>query len=189
MIWGCSTPAREPLAERRDLAPAAAVKGTLATFAQISDAHVTDEESPLRVEAIDPLGGTVSSAFRPQEALTAQVLAATEAERQRAASVFVLETGDLIDNAQRNELGWALGMLHGGEMRPDSGARGYAGVQSATSADPLLYRPDVDAPRHPGLLAGSAAPFPAPASRAPAGSRSSRTTTCSCRASSPRTRS
>lgn len=156
----------EPLPDRGELAPAGRVTKTLATFAQISDAHVTDEESPLRVEVIDPLGGSVSSAFRPQESLTAQVLAATEVSVNALRPAFVLVTGDLIDNAQRDELGWALRILHGGSVQPDSGAAGYAGVQSASAADPLLYRPDVDAPRHPGLLADAQRAFVAQGMRA-----------------------
>jgi hypothetical protein len=157
----------EALRDRTDLAPAGRVVRTIATFAQISDAHITDEESPLRVEVIDPLGGRVSSAFRPQESLTTQVLAAAEVSVNALRPAFVLETGDLIDNAQSNELTWALQVLHGGHVHPDSGAPGYAGVQSAAAADPLLYRPDVDAPRHPGLLAAAQQAFVAPGLHAP----------------------
>jgi hypothetical protein len=157
----------KPLLDRTDLAPAGRVVRTLAVFAQISDIHITDEESPLRVEVIDPLAQRVSSAFRPQEALTTQVLAATEVSVNRLKPRFVLVSGDVIDNAQRNELRWTLEILHGGRVHPDSGSPGYAGVQSETATDPLLYRPDIDPPRHPGLLAAAQRAFVAPGLRAP----------------------
>ncbi len=159
--------AGEPLRQRRELAPAAAVARTLVTFAQISDAHITDSQSPLRVEAIDPIGGAVASAFRPQEALTTQVLAAMIQSVNAVRPAFVLETGDLIDNAQRNELAWAVGVLGGKTVRPDSGARGYAGVQAPTSPNPFLYRPDIDQPRYPGLLTAALTPFRAAGLTAP----------------------
>ena len=66
-------------------------------------------------------------------------------------------TGDLLDSNAQAELDQALAVLDGGEVDPDTGAPGYDGVQAADDPDPLFYRPDLDAPRHPGLLAGAAA--------------------------------
>jgi hypothetical protein len=52
-------------------------------------------------------------------------------------------------------------------VRPDSGEAGYVGVQEASSADPFLYRPDLDAPRHPGLLDAAQQSLDAPGLDAP----------------------
>jgi 3',5'-cyclic AMP phosphodiesterase CpdA len=156
----------EPMVRRTELR-AGRPGRTLAVFGQLTDTHVRDEESPARVPWLDRLGPPYTSTFRPQEAESAQVLdAAVRAmDRERPQAVFL--TGDIVDSAQQDELDWAIGVLHGGRVVPDSGARGYAGVQQGSSPDPFFYRPDVDAPRHPGLLAAAQRPFTAAGLRAP----------------------
>lgn len=140
---------------------------TLATFAQLTDLHIRDEESPARAPFLDRFGGQLNSTFRPHEALSAQVAAAAI----RAVNAFdpqaVLVTGDIADSAQANELALARTLLDGGRARPDSGARGYDGVQAPDNPDPFYYRPDNDAPRHPGMLNRAQAAFAAPGLNAP----------------------
>jgi 3',5'-cyclic AMP phosphodiesterase CpdA len=157
----------EPLAGRTELGGEAEPGEVLATLAQITDAHVRDEESPARVPFLDRLGAPFNSTFRPHEALSAQVLAAAVRSVNRLRPDAVVVTGDIVDSAAEAELDQALAVLDGGTVDPDTGGRGYDGVQAAAQPDALFYRPDLDAPRHPGLLAGAAHPFRSPGLAAP----------------------
>jgi 3',5'-cyclic AMP phosphodiesterase CpdA len=151
--------AGEPLLARTELGSTAADQAVLATLAHVTDAHVLDASSPARVTFLDRLGPPFQSTFRPQESLTARVLAgAVDAVRALGPDVLI-QGGDLIDNDQHNELGIALAALHGGTVRPGSGPDGYHGVQLSSDPDPFYYRPAVDAPRHPRLLQQAIASF------------------------------
>ncbi|WP_169542065.1 metallophosphoesterase family protein [Solirubrobacter soli] len=156
--------AGEPFVDRGRRAKLGA---TLATFAQLTDTHVRDEESPARVPFLDRIGAPFTSTFRPQEAFSTQTLdaAVRAVNQQRPQAVFI--TGDITDNAQRNELTMALDTLNGKTVHPDTGKRGYDGVQDADEADPFYYRPDHDAPTHPGAIEQAQRPFKAAGLNAP----------------------
>jgi len=173
-VWGDPTGdaqlAVEPglaLIDRTELAPAVSGGRRLGLLAHLTDAHVIDEESPARVPFLRRLGPPFNSTFRPQEALSKRVLAGAMSSISGLGPDAVIQGGDLIDNAQHNELAWAQALLRGGPVDPRSGSPAYEGVQSAANPDPFYYRPDVDAPRHPGLLAAAVRPFTGPGTTAP----------------------
>jgi hypothetical protein len=151
----------EPLLDRIELGPRVAATSVLANIAHITDVHVLDASSPARVTFLDRLGAPFQSTFRPHETLTAQVFAGAVAAVRATAPNVVIQGGDLIDNAQGNELDHALAVLRGGRVHPGSGPHGYYGVQLASNADPFYYRPEVDAPRNPGLLREAVSAFTA----------------------------
>jgi hypothetical protein len=148
----------DPLLARTELGRPRALGAVLATFAHVTDAHVLDASSPARVPFLDRLGPPFQSTFRPHEALTAQVLTGMVHSVRALRPDAVIQGGDLIDNDQANELARALAALRGGRVDPGR----YFGVQVAGDADPFYYRPDLDAPRHPGLLAQASRPWRSP---------------------------
>lgn len=157
----------ERLRARTELGERSALGGELTRLAHVTDAHVLDASSPARVSFLDRLGSPFQSTFRPQETLTAHVLAGAARAVRDLGPALVLQGGDLIDNDQANELDHALGALRGGTVSPASGRDGYFGVQLGSDTDPFYYRPAVDAPRHPGLLRRAVAPFASRGAGAP----------------------
>ncbi|MGD8450481.1 MAG: metallophosphoesterase [Phycisphaerae bacterium] len=95
----------------------------VARLVQITDTHVVDEESPARFPGANALA---SSAWRPQESYSAQILDGIIRTVNRIHAGgrtvdFLIHTGDACDNAQGNELGWVLADLDGGTIDPLTG--------------------------------------------------------------------
>lgn len=134
----------------------------LGRLGHLTDAHVLDASSPARVTFMARLGAPFQSTFRPQEALTAHVLAGAVRALRDLGPDLVVQGGDLIDNAQENELDSAIATLRGESVSPAAGPEGYFGPQLASNPDPFYYRPDLDAPRHPGLLDQAVGPVGSP---------------------------
>jgi metallophosphoesterase (TIGR03767 family) len=140
----------EPYAVRQELGAAQAGRDARRTsllyFGQLSDFQLADEESPARVEVIDPLSTPLNlpfgSAWRPWEAFEPQLTEAmvrqvnrftavspvADGSGNRSAMELTINTGDLADNQQLNETLWVRTLLEGGALNPNSGVNknGYS---------------------------------------------------------------
>ena len=121
---------------------------SLAYLSQMTDFQLADEESPARVEFVDP---GPSSAWRPQEGLTAFQIDATirqinafagaspvaQGDGSRAAMDFGLLTGDQADNQHFNETVWVRDLLEGnGPLSFNSGESDPAAYADPTGLSP-----------------------------------------------------
>jgi metallophosphoesterase (TIGR03767 family) len=108
---------------------------SLAFFAHLTDPHIADEASPARHEQLYGVRPMFGGFWRPQEAFGPHVLDRTVRAVNRHATSrlhssggparlgFAIVTGDLADNAQVNEVRWAVRVLDGGRVDPFSGRR------------------------------------------------------------------
>jgi metallophosphoesterase (TIGR03767 family) len=177
----------------------------LGCLLHLSDVHVCDAESTARQEYLDHHGdpgapyaarlGEIGT-YRPQEILTVPVLAATLVSVQRTAHGpltgaepdAVLLTGDVTDNAQRNELTWYVDLMTGRGAAARSGGAdsSWVGAPGAGGWWPWFWHPEeaprasgtasaaVDLPRRrfgypavPGLVEAARAAVPSPGAGLP----------------------
>lgn len=107
---------------------------TVTFFGTMTDPQIMDEMSPARAELIDPSGAPFASAWRPHEFGALQnydqqvrnmndnrTSPIRQGNRKRSRMKFILNTGDLADSAQLNEVRWYIDVLEGRVVDPFSG--------------------------------------------------------------------
>lgn len=137
---------------------------SLVYFAQITDIHLVDEESPARLESLDRRAGGAAG-WRPQEALEPATVELAmrqldwftgasphrQAHGRRAPMDLAIVTGDQADNQQYNEALWARQLIEGGQtVDPGSGVSDYSHCP-LIDQQALAGRPADEARRYTGV--------------------------------------
>lgn len=155
----------EPHLVREELLPGSSAawrdgrRRAVLSLAHVTDLQLADVQSPVRFEFFnreyaDPRFADLVPVQRPQEAFTPHaVLSMIDTlNRVDAAPVtgapldLAVTTGDVIDNAQWNELQAFLTLFNGGRVTVRSGGATYEGVQSMCWPDAVFWRPDGPGP-------------------------------------------
>jgi metallophosphoesterase (TIGR03767 family) len=137
---------------------------SLVYFGQLSDFQLADEESPARVEFVDPAGPPVDAAWRPQEALQphtdnavvkqidsfAAASPVANGNGSRSHMNLTLDTGDSADSQQLNETRWVRTILEGGNLNPNSGVNPTTSGNAACAA----LKPAIVDANNPGKYTG-----------------------------------
>jgi hypothetical protein len=106
----------------------------LLSFLSISDAHITDKESPCQAIYLAYQGsnGSPSACYSPVMLYTTQVLDAAirtaNAVNRLTPFDFALSLGDDANGPQYNELRWFIGVMDGQYITPSSGTNAGAGT-------------------------------------------------------------
>jgi len=160
----------EPHSLRTDLGGTAndartTTRTPILAFAHMTDVHLVDAQSPMRLEYVDrfedkyspgdPVIGLLSSSYRAHEMLTlhvaeAMVRAINKVKDASPVSgtplAFAIQTGDNSDNCQFNEFRWNIDIMDGKKtIVPDSGSKTkYEGTSDNTAAnyDVHYWHPD-----------------------------------------------
>lgn len=123
---------------------------TLARLTHASDLHITDTESPARLDflsdiADDPRHEQPLPTLRPQQLTSTHAAVATLQTIGRMADTGRIDcavlTGDLLDNGQTNELDRLVTMIRGGTVATSTVAGTVDGAQSDEWIDSKLWRP------------------------------------------------
>ncbi len=137
-----------PLVTRTDLSRAFVERTerrqALAAFIHLTDIHIIDGQSPLRLPYLrqyamgtSATGLNFANGYRNQdqfgpyvtEAMLQQIASLGGAPATRRRYDFAVSTGDVSDSKQSNELEAFINLLDGVRVNPDYSGQGYIGVQ------------------------------------------------------------